>query len=74
MTPKSNPLDVKFRGYGHWRNTMLYRGKERSAITTNSQAVDRYNSNEPNTRNRFYNSPAQAWKALKQDIINGNYL
>lgn len=37
-------LHIVFRGYGHWRVFMDYRGKRISTITTNSEAVDNFNS------------------------------
>lgn len=37
-------LHITFRGHGHWRVFMDYRGKRISATTNNSEAVDNFNS------------------------------
>lgn len=37
-------LTIKMTGYGHWRVSMDYRGKTISTVTTNSTAVDNFNS------------------------------
>lgn len=39
-------LTIKFNGYGHWKIECDYRGKRISTVTTNSQAIDDYNSDE----------------------------
>lgn len=55
-------------GYGHWRITIEYYGKEISSTTTNSMAVDDYNCEEWEKdgrelrKNRGYNS-------LRNEII-----
>lgn len=37
-------LTVKFSGYGHWKIECDYRGKRIRTTTTDSQAVDDFNS------------------------------
>jgi hypothetical protein len=58
-------LNVTMTGYGHWKITCDYRGKRISTITTNSVAVDNFNSEigeKQDGRNRI--------KEGYEDLIN----
>jgi hypothetical protein len=43
----STRIDLRLTSYGHYRVTIQYRGKQYSCTTTNTMAVDRINSDEP---------------------------
>lgn len=53
---RTYPLQVRFSGYGHWKITTTYYGKEISCTTTNSLAVDDYNDENDRRSNRGYDS------------------
>jgi len=40
-------IDLDLIYYGHYRVVIKYRGKQYSCISTNTKAVDRINSDEP---------------------------
>ena len=40
-------IDLALIYYGHYRVVIKYRGKQYSCISTNTKAVDRINSDEP---------------------------
>jgi hypothetical protein len=44
----STRIDLRLSSYGHYRVTIQYRNKQYSCTTTNTKAVDRINSDEPN--------------------------
>ena len=58
-------IQVIFTGYGHWRVITNHYNKIIDAVTTNSRAVDDYNSDEEKRKNRGY-------KALRQEVIRKN--
>ena len=60
-------------GYGHWRVTIKFRGKEYSCITTNAPAYDMRNWERGEPKN-FYNSRKQALKALYDECVRKNEL
>lgn len=64
-------ISVKKTGYGHWKISMEYRNKTISTTTTNSMAVDDFNSSIDEKQGRRLR-----WKAgheqLKQEIILAN--
>jgi len=43
----STRIDLRLSSYGHYRVTIQYRNKQYSCTTTNTMAVDRINSDEP---------------------------
>lgn len=54
-------LRILFSGYGHWKITTTYYGKEIYCITTNSRAVD-----------DAKNGKKSATKILRREIIENN--
>jgi len=68
-------IDIQFSGYGHFKVTTTYRGKEYSTVTTNTLAIDRYKDDETAaTRGKFYNTRNQAATALYNEIKRANGL
>ena len=68
-------ITIQFSGYGHFKVSTTFRGKEYSTVTTNTLAVDRYKDDEtPVTRGKFYNSRNQAAQALYNEIKRANNL
>lgn len=64
-------ITISFSGYGHFKISTTYRGKEYSAITTNTLAIDRYNDDDIETavdNSKFYTTRNQAAKALYNEI------
>lgn len=59
---KNVPLRLTFSGYGNYKITMLYRGKEISATTTTMPNVDNYNDENERRHNKGY-------KALRNELI-----
>lgn len=64
-------LTIKMAGYGHWRVSMDYRGKTISTVTTNSMAVDDFNS-EFGEKKHGYNRRKSGYEALCNEIIRAN--
>jgi len=62
-------IQIQFSGYGHWKISTTIRGKEKQTITTNSIAVDNYNS-DMNDRERgaMGQTKKQAAKSLYNEI------
>lgn len=60
-----------FTGYGHYRVTFEFRGKNISAITTNMTAIDRITcSNEFAPKEcRFFYTEKQAYQALYNEVL-----
>ena len=71
-------LTVKMTGYGHWRIECDYRSKRISTVTTNSIAVDDWNSEQGETarsykgKGRGYNRNLMGYLSLCTEIINAN--
>lgn len=62
-------INISFSGYGHFKISTTYRGKEYSAITTNTLAIDRYNDDDSSVlRGKFYTTRNQAAQALYNEI------
>jgi len=68
-------VSVRKVGYGHWDIAIQYRGKVYHATTTNSMAVDRYQSDEDNDRARLCGYTAkQALQAMYNEVKIANNL
>jgi hypothetical protein len=61
-------LDIKQTGYGHWRITTVHYNKEISCITTNSKAIDAYNSGDYSPKSRVNSG----YRELRNEIIRKN--
>lgn len=61
MKTKTPGIQVKFSGYGHWKITTTFYGKEISTVTNNSIAVDNYK-----------NDSVSAEKTLRAECIRKN--
>lgn len=46
MTKFKHDIRIQQKGYGHWRVTTTYYGKEINCTTTDSTAIDDWNSDE----------------------------
>lgn len=68
---KYSKIEVKQTWYGHWRVSMQYRGKQLSAITTNSMAIDDYNSDEDEKDGRILRKK-RGYEYLKAEILRKN--
>ena len=55
-------------GYGHWKITMEYRGKDISTTTTNSMAIDDYNCDEFEKDGRVLRKK-RGYKQLKNELV-----
>ena len=66
-------LSIKMTGYGHWRIECDYRNKRISATTTNSIAVDDFNS-EFGDKQDGVNRRKAGYESLINEIINKNYV
>lgn len=64
-------LTIKTAGYGHWRVSMDYRGKTISTVTTNSMAVDDFNSEFGEKRDGC-NRRKSGYGSLCNEIIHAN--
>lgn len=60
--------------YGSFKVTTVYRGKRYSAVTTNTQAVDRYKDNGPRTPKSRYATQTEASIVLHKFIKASNNL
>lgn len=68
-------ITITFAGYGHFKISTTFRGKEYSATTTNTMAIDRYKDDEsPANRRQFYGTRKQAAQALYNEIKRANDL
>jgi hypothetical protein len=65
-------LSILPAGYGHWKITTTYYGKTITCITTDSMAVDDYNSVE-GERNLYRQLRTKAgYEALRSECISKN--
>jgi hypothetical protein len=65
-------LTISKTGYGHWRIECDYRGKTISTITTNSMAIDDFNS-EFGEKKQGKNRRLMGYIDLCEEIISSNY-
>lgn len=69
---KQNIIEsIKFAGHGHWKVSVMYRGKEIRGITTNSTAIDRIRNTDlsDNLKGHYSYTDSQARKALRREVI-----
>lgn len=66
-------VNVTFEGYGHYKVTIKYRGKEYHCTSTNTIAVDRMRDDH-NDSESCYPTPRQAMQALYDECKNKNNL
>lgn len=64
-------LTIRQTGYGHWRISMDYRGKTISTVTTNSTAIDNFNS-EFGEKIDGCNRRKSGYESLCNEIIRAN--
>ena len=68
MSKSNNYLRLEFRGYGIYRITLEYYGKEISCITTNMPAVDDYKSEDGERDGRELRTK-RGYAALRNEVI-----
>lgn len=64
-------LSVKMTSYGHWRIECDYRGKRIGTVTTNSIAIDNFNS-EFGEKQDGVNRRKAGYETLINEIIRKN--
>ena len=64
-------LEIRMTGYGHWRITCDYQGRRIGATTTNSIAVDDFNS-EFGEKQDGCNRRKSGYESLVNEIIRAN--
>lgn len=65
-------LSISFRSYGHWRIECDYYGKRISCITTDSIAIDDFNSEFDEKDEDGFNRRLQGYTSLCSEIIRKN--
>lgn len=65
---KKHILKVEWEGYGHWKITTTHYGKEISCTTTNSEAIDSYDS----YNREWGKGSGNAYRELRNEIIRKN--
>lgn len=65
MKTKTPGITVRFSGYGHWKITTTYYGREINIVSTNSIAVDDYKDDDSRRSNR-------GEKVLRAECIRRN--
>lgn len=71
MSTKKQYIRILKTGYGHWRVTIEYYGKEISCTSTNSTAIDDYNS-DPDERDGRELRQKRGFNALRNEIIRNH--
>jgi len=66
-------ISTRFAGHGHFKVTIVYRGKDYSCITTNTLAIDKIGE-ERTTPLEFYVTEKQALQALWEECKRKNTL
>lgn len=66
-------LKIKHVFYGHWEISILFRGKEYKKVTTNSQAIDDYNSDDLEKDGRELRKK-RGFKDLRNEVIIAHQL
>ena len=66
-----NDITVKFQSYGHWKISIEKYGKILSTVTTNSQAIDDYNSDPDEKIGKKFRKK-QGYQILKEEILDAN--
>lgn len=69
---KRNTITCTPAGYGHYRISMMYRGREISCITTNMPAIDNYKS-DPDEKHWWYMRRKRVnigYEDLRRELIN----
>lgn len=62
---KNHFITIMPSGYGHWKVTTQHYGKEISAVTTDTRAIDTYNDDDERKSNR-------GKRELRAIVINAN--
>jgi len=66
-------VSTSFAGYGHFKVTIDYRGKQYTCTTTNTMAIDKI-GDDTITRDGFYTTEKQALQSLYDECKRTNYL
>ncbi len=66
-----NNINVELVSYGHWKISMEKYGKVISTVTTNSQAIDDYNSDPDEKVGKKFRKK-QGHDILKSEILDAN--
>ena len=64
-------ISVTKTGYGHWKISMTHYNKEISCVTTNSQAIDDYSSDDFEKDGREFRKK-RGYNTLKSEIVRKN--
>ena len=64
-------LRIEKTGYGHWKASCIYRGKRISTVTTDSVAVDLWNSDEDDKK-QGQNAVRLGYNSLIWQIVRAN--
>ncbi len=69
-------ITIQFSGYGHFKVSTTFRGKEYSATSTNTMAIDRYRDSDKSdrTRGELGMTRNQAAQAIYNEIKRANNL
>lgn len=65
-------LTITPAGYGHWKISATYRGKELRAKTNNSEAVDNFRSDPDEKDDYGVNRRKNGYETLLSEIIRKN--
>lgn len=61
---KMKHIVLSFNGYGHYKITATYRGKEITTVTSDMRAIDNYKCDEDERDNRNRKRKLQGYKTL----------
>jgi len=65
-------IHIQQKGYGHWKISMEYRNRIISCVTTDSMAVDDFNSSIDEKQGRKLRWKA-GYEQLKRELIMSNF-
>ena len=65
-------LSIRMTSYGHWKIECDFRNKRISTVTTNSSAIDDFNSEFGEKDCCGYNRRKQGYESLINEIIRKN--
>lgn len=66
-------LKIKYIFHGHWEISIVFRGKEYKKVTTNSKAIDDYNSDDLEKDGRELRKK-RGFKDLRNEVIRAHQL
>lgn len=66
-----NDITIQLQSHGHWKISIEKYGKTLSTITTNSRAIDDYNSDPDEKIGKKFRKK-QGHQILKEEILDAN--